>query len=361
MKKIKFVAIVFAFCLLFISCNTSKKADIVKITRDSFKTSFVLTNPKEIIIDSLLYPDCFNIMYDSIIVVQNNYKCEYLLELYSLNSLQSLGKFVKKGNGPGEMSSCRVSIHSSTNPVFTLEDRNKNFLYQVNLDSMIRKQKLYVEKKIHLINPNFNPYFNVISLDGKNYLGNNMWYMNDKEYTNSNKPFIYNSSAEAPNYNKLTFVGAVNGSILIPLKKEKRIIAADSHIDNIKILNDTLGLIKEISGPDFYTPTYVVAKNDYPGKFIDFGDHKSFKTYIGYTLTDKFVYLIYNGTDSYDPSKLTPVEVFKFDFEGNPISRYKLDRYLYSISIDTKNGYLYGTSKISYEESRVLIRYKLPD
>jgi len=53
------------------------------------------------------------------------------------------------------------------------------------------------------------------------------------------------------------------------------------------------------------------------------------------------------------------VEVFKFDFDGNLLKDYLLDRYVYTLSIDGKEEYMYCTARNSYDEEPYLIRYKL--
>lgn len=331
MKQIKFFTVVILL-LLFVACNSNKNFDITRITRESFKTNINLENPEEIIIDSLLNPTAFDILYDTIIVVQNQPNCDYLLELYSLRSLKPITKIIRKGNGPYEMISCIPFIHSSTDPNFLLQDRNKNIYYVVNLDSMLNLNRLYYTKKINM-NADIHPDFDIVSLDGSNYFGYNMWYLSNKEYTNSDQPIIKNSLEDSHlKQQYVNFVASVNGAFLIPLKEKKQLMIADAHLDNIKIVNDSLEIIKEIVGPDFFSPSYTAVQNDSPEKFITFENNKFFKTYTNYTMTDEFIYLIYHGTTSFDPLNHTPVEVFKLDFDGNPICRYKLDRYIYTTS-----------------------------
>lgn len=54
-----------------------------------------------------------------------------------------------------------------------------------------------------------------------------------------------------------------------------------------------------------------------------------------------------------------PVEVFKFDFNGNPICRYELDRYVSNISIDSDDDFLYDTYRKSAADYPVLVKYKM--
>lgn len=56
---------------------------------------------------------------------------------------------------------------------------------------------------------------------------------------------------------------------------------------------------------------------------------------------------------------LSPVEIFKLDFDGNLLCNYKLDRYVYSISINKKEDTLYCASRPSVMEPPVILKYKL--
>lgn len=102
-----------------------------------------------------------------------------------------------------------------------------------------------------------------------------------------------------------------------------------------------------------------VNKDNY--NYIVFEKGKTYRGYLAYTTTDKHIYLVYEGTNGtpYQTMDLPPVEVFKFDWEGNLLSTYQLDKYIYTISVDSSEKYLYGTSCNSYEGEIVFIRYPI--
>ena len=103
------------------SCTPQKEvAGDVSFSREDFQTTKELSNPQEIAIDSLLNPAGFRVMNDSVLVVVNQPNCEFLLELYSLNTLQPLAQLITKGNGPGEMFSCALGLHSNASDNFYL-------------------------------------------------------------------------------------------------------------------------------------------------------------------------------------------------------------------------------------------------
>lgn len=280
------------------------------------------------------------------------------MELYSLHTLKPIAKLIQKGNGPYDLTSCITFINSSIDPNFLIQDRSTDIYYLTNIDSILQYKRFSYSKKINF-GHNIHPDFGIVSLDNNNYYGYNMWYLNDRTYSSSNDPILkVSSDYNETQYNE-NFVAAVNGAYLIPIKEQSQIMIADAREDNIKILDDSLKVVKEIIGPDFFSPKYVVAQNSPMEKFISFSNEQFYRAYTNYTITDNFIYLIYEGTNSFNPLELKSVEVFKFDKKGNPITRYELDRYIYNISIDSKEEYLYGTHRSSLEDYPMLLKYKL--
>ena len=95
------------FCVAALLCSCSRTGNgvngNVEFSREDFKDTKELQNPEKIVIDDLLYPASFRVMDDSVLVVGNQPVCEYMLELYSLNTLKPIKQLITKGNGPGEM------------------------------------------------------------------------------------------------------------------------------------------------------------------------------------------------------------------------------------------------------------------
>ncbi len=101
MKTKNLIAVIAAAFLS--SCTPQKEVagDVSFFARGLSDNKKELSNPQEIAIDSLLNPAGFRVMNDSVLVVVNQPNCEFLLELYSLNTLQPLAQLITKGNGTG--------------------------------------------------------------------------------------------------------------------------------------------------------------------------------------------------------------------------------------------------------------------
>jgi hypothetical protein len=71
------------------------------------------------------------------------------------------------------------------------------------------------------------------------------------------------------------------------------------------------------------------------------------------------VYEGLNKTDYAPEKQLFPVEVLKFDWNGNLLCDYQLPQYVYAISVDSKEEYLYATTRVSAMDAAYMVRYKL--
>lgn len=358
---------IFVFILIFVcSCqNGTKESETLNFTRDNFKQQIVLSNPEEITLEELLNPAVFYVIQDSILVVQNQLNCDYMLELYSINTLQPLAQVASKGNGPGEMSSCACFIESGTSSVFYIQDTQRNMYYTVNIDSILKSHELEFLNQFKY-NSTRLPNSEICLLDNQRYVAYNMWYLDSKEFDNHiSQPLAIHpigeqdlsqseQSEEFP-----YFVASVNGAHLLKNPVNGTIWAADMHKDQIDIYDDSLNLIKTLKGPDHFEVKYVRKQINAPVAFITFEDDKYCQAYSSYFLTDKHIYIIYEGNQHFNPENLQPVEVFKFDFEGNPIADYKLDHYVYSISVDKNEKFLYCSSRSTVMEPAKLLKYKL--
>ena len=158
------------------------------------------------------------------------------------------------------------------------------------------------------------------------------------------------------------FVGDVNGGNFIKLPN-RTVWLTDFHQDKITIFNDSMQVMKTIIGPDRFALEYVEKKTNFPLPFISFSNDRTIESYQLATYTDKHVYVIYKGVNEKksDTPTFKPVEVFKFDYDGNPITCYTLDRLVYQISVDRNEEYLYATARTSPDEPARLVRYSIKE
>ena len=360
--KVKFLVRALVVIVLAVGCTSRKELSGDNyFSREDFKETKILNNPEEIVIEDLLNPASFRVMNDSVLVVGNQSNCDYLLELYSLNTLQPLVQMITKGNGPGEMFSCGLGLHSNASSEFYVQDQNANTCYMVNLDTLLYHRRFVPMSKFKY-SSEVLPTSDLCPTGDGRYIGYHMWYLDDKQFSTVKSPVSFYEEGEDSGKGMSDypfFVASVNGARLFLSPYDRNLWMADMHRDVIRIYNDSLREVCTLDGPDHLSPRYTRKQINAPFAFVTFADDCDYRAYTDYFLTDKSIYLVYEGTKHFDPQKMSAVEIFKLDYAGNLLCNYKLDRYVYSISVNTSEDILYCASRTSMMEPPVILKYKL--
>ena len=362
----KSIALFFCIMLVLVcsSCRRTvdKGSTTIHFTYADFKEERQLSNPQELTMDSLLYPASFYLLRDTLIVVNNQPMCEYLMEIYSLNHLDKpLLQIAPKGSGPNDLASCTCSIHNNESDEFYVESPSTNTYYRTDIGVILQNKKFVPTDKFQYASLSHN-LSDICVLDDSFYVAYNIWYVDDPAFSNGVKaPLQRYAKSELPKDEGLmeNFVGPVNGARIFYDQRRHEIWAMDLHKDRISIYNDSLQLLKEMIGPDNLQPQYTQVKSNAPFAFISFTGDRSYMGYLNYCLTQEHVYLIYSGETHYSPEALQPVDVFKLKYDGTLECVYHLDKHLLTISVDSKEEYLYGTARDALDGYSVFVRYKL--
>jgi hypothetical protein len=362
-KNLLMMSMALLFC---IGCNSNKPTEtVIHFNREDAALQIDLHDPDTIVFGDLLNPTAFHVMYDTLVIVQNQSNCDYLLEMYSLLSKTQIAEFAQKGGGPDDFVSCSGFVHSATDSLIYLIDQQKNMYYVINVPASLASGKLSIRQRFQY-NSEIHPYSDISIVDSEHYIGYNMWYLNSLEYSNNVpalKRYSINQEYQYDNPNPMEkydyFVAAVNEGHLLTNPVNKDIWFLDGHQDKIDIYNDSLKIIKTLSGPDGNNLSYTYVKNVV--SVVAFENNKRYRAYTNYTYTNKHIYVIYEGAGkgNFNPKDLQPIEVLKFDWDGNLICVYNLDHFVYAISVDSEEKYLYCTTRLSIEGEAHLVRYKL--
>ncbi|MDR3268375.1 MAG: TolB-like 6-bladed beta-propeller domain-containing protein [Tannerella sp.] len=371
-RKIFSAAMIVAIAFLS-GCRAKKSSDgnatVICFDREQAAQHVALHDSEEIVFEDLLNPAVFRVMYDTLVVVQNQPNCDHLLEIYSLPGKSRIAQFAAKGGGPEDFLSCDCYVYSGADSLIYAIDRQKTICYVVSLPSSLATGRLEYRKRFRY-DAEVHPYSDILVVDGEHYVGYGLWYLNSKKYSN-HVPALKRYTMEAPDNQSAPnnidmgqhdyFVASVNDARLAINPSTKEIWLLDGHQDKIDIYNDSLQIIRTLSGPDGYQLSYTDVQSNIPIPFVMFTNSKTFRSYTDYTFTDKYLYVIYegiNGTD-YNREDLQPVEILKFDLQGHLVCTYRADRFLISISVDSKEEYLYGTARTSVMEEAHFVKYKL--
>lgn len=361
--KLNIYLLLFLLLISMLSCKDDVSVvckNTIIFNRNDFKEQICLSHPDTIVTEAL-NPLFHYIIRDTLILVSNKddsqpFKCG----LYAITG-EMICELAPKGTGPYEFVSASIKVDKNNTDTFYIEDAVQKKLWIYNIDSLINKRSTYKPSVINIPR-------SVISYclyADSTIIGYHFWHCDNKKYNNNVHPLaIYKrDQINEINSQKIEykyFVANVTGALLFTNKSKNEIWCSNYYQDRIDIYNDSLKLIKSLSGPDQYNIKYVeVEQGSNIGIYFD--KENKYEAYRSYCLTDKHIYLLYLAIHDvpYTSNNLPPVEVFKLNWKGELLAIYKLDRYVYSISIDSDEKYLYGTSCNSYDDMPDFVKYKL--
>ena len=209
------------FCLMlgiaFSSCNPTNDEDSITthFTYADFKEERQLSNPQELVMDSLLYPAGFYLLRDTLIVVNNQPACEYLMEIYSLNRLDKpLLQIAPKGSGPNDLVSCACFIHDNENDEFYVESPSTNTYYRTDIGVILQNKKFVPTDKFQYTSLS-HIQSDICVVGDSSYVAYNIWYVDDPAFSNGvAAPLQRYAKSKLPKDEGLmeNFVGSVNGA-----------------------------------------------------------------------------------------------------------------------------------------------------
>ncbi|WP_148296671.1 hypothetical protein [Phocaeicola paurosaccharolyticus] len=354
----KYLCIILSiFTLLLIqSCKDTIKK------RNGFKQAKILTKFEKIDISISAEPYCVRLLNDSVILVNNTYwNNTMLVELYSLKNNRRFSVPIVSGKYKQGIPDCICILNSNADNFFKVNVMCDNTIYTVNADSILKHGIFCFDSQFSYLNIS-DDRSDIFLTDSMHYVAHNIEYINDSLYNNG-----YSSPLFKGKINPDTLVSTeynyvnsdVNGVLIFFNNKTKEIWSADLYSDKISIYDNSLNVIKTIDMHENIKPSYVIndKKVGVTNQFIKF-KAKKIKTFTDYFITSNHVYLTYVGRKE-KKSEETYMEVFKLDLYGNLITDYIVNRYIYSISVDKSEKYLYCLTNQKGRKAPVLLKYEL--
>ena len=362
--------------VLIVTNGCRQENEVISFTRADFPKSITLENPQlvKLEIDSTtMFPWRYEVLRDSLIIVNNRWHEKSFIDVYSLMDGHFMFHLAPKGRGPCEFTWAKFRMDTGDENIFYIDDGTYN--YTIDLDSTLLKSQVHIINNFMYYRANeTHLYTDIAILSDSEFVAYNLWFVDDFGFNNGVPPLIkYSIGKTDTEYegNYKYFPGNVNEVKLIQSPKRDMIWLADVYRPQIKIYNDSLKLVRTINGPDNYIAPIMELPSDLT--ILVFQEGKECLTYDEYTFTDEYVYIIYqrirdvsyyalygsdesNGLPQID---LPPSEIFQFTWDGQPVARYQLDRYARSISLSKDGKSIYVSSVTKMGEEAVLYRYDL--
>ncbi len=281
---------------------------------------------------------------------------------------KSLKKFINYGRGDCEFIVSFASSINAKEKTFTFFENVKKAYYKVYLDSLKTSGNSfeYCPEKIEIpfvSQGQSRFYVDLKPIDNRYYLGY-MGEVTDSMYTviDTKKDTTYNfcSIPNLPGLSQNEIISGkrlFRGNIFIAPTKHK--IALISQPTLIEILDWENGTLSRKKSIEFFRYKFKINHEYKSISRRGFGNKEGFV--IG-DVTDKFIYVGYSGHTEEEMAKMgvypSVFYVLVFDWDGNPIKRYDLNRTVIGMVVDKDDSGMYGISLGSPEIPQInLVHY----
>lgn len=343
----KFIVVLFFSLPIFISCKEEKRLDPFENFFYSAETKELVGEEVQLNSDNLYFSHLFEMLWADNLLIVSDSDSGYNLKIIDLTTGQAR-RFCKQGKGPYEMKApiSTFSLDSKNRLLYVTDNVN---YYRFSLDSLKGNVNIplsYIEIKNNGGDFIHSTYANDGYVVGGSY-ENKVSTMNIRDFTTSQK---YNYS-QGPLVEQAFFYNHPWESKCVFFESKSAVMGLVEYENGkIRLNEKSWWKTEEIE---------VVSEN-----IRKTAPPKSPKNgFITSAVTSKYIYTLYSGKILKGNNSeafmdfFTSDMIYVFDWKGNPIKKYKLDRKVRSIAIDDKDEVLYAGSFES-EDSNI-IRYAL--
>lgn len=265
--------------------------------------------------------ECEMIARDSILIVKNQNNTEMFMA-FSLPDFKFIKSFGTFGRGPGEFQYPGLVKDESGQYLCFIYEKANNKLSALTRDFEIielpvvlqKREKTFNDKQLYGISSCEFLYVESVP-KGKAI------FFTKSENDTMNTALIKNLAFSDKHKNWAAYIGdfGVNG-------KKQRAVFAYKYFKRLIFTDLESGISK--------TLVFHVPAETKKGDAVSMLDPSNITHYWGMSSNDKFVYVLYSGRTPVDVSRENNkssgyIYVEKFDWNGNPVSKYKLDHWGY--------------------------------
>jgi hypothetical protein len=346
-SKYQFLTCTMLLCYIVLSCESNPNeseniSNLEPYEYFKFKKSIPLKATNTNINSNDLSVALRMQVVDDLLIIHDYFDVNYLYKAFELKTQKLLFKFGRKGQGPGE-SLYPADLQILNSNTIGLYDSDKHIFMNCIKDSVIKSQSTNVNaNKDCTLDMR---YFKVCKVNNI-FVGTGIF---DNRYAISNsKGQIIDKIGSYP-FQSLLSEKNTTGMLTMAyqgefeINEEKSCIAfamnGSPNIDFMKVKNDTLKVFKSqhIRPPEFK------GQDDKQGMSAAFKKNNKFG-YISTTSNDKYVYVLYSGKTLKDNEfdTFNSTDIIVFDWDGNPVSYFKLLKKVSSIAVNREGTILYG-------------------
>ncbi len=294
---------------------------------------------------------------DTLVLIEFMEKGDWVYQVYGTQNFSYIGGLGKIGDGPNEWRGPRFSGQTeqseTTLGLWVNDMRHRNFQLIDVYKSIDKSEPVVISSKKYPSDLNMNQ--NLFYLNASRWVGN--LGPNAKE---RNQLLIYNplldTSETIPFSIKVANSELLNTSeqystyfTYLALKPDKtKLVSVMNHLSRIDVFDLKNKPIRQST-----TVSKEEKHNDLDGEIIKRDRSYLFNYYMWAFATDSYIYALYHGQSGSKYAKdLISTEIRVFDWNGNPVAKLNIPEYLWSFSVDEKNGFIYGVSYFQEKSMR---------
>ncbi|AUC21956.1 MULTISPECIES: BF3164 family lipoprotein [Polaribacter] len=273
-------------------------------------------------------------------------KSQYIFSNYSLNTGILGDGYLQKGNGPHEVISAASGgvlgnslwVYDATSNKILTTNKNKAIAHNTFSNPNVKK-----------LNEN---YYKIDFIDSLKFVGirSKLSPTSSKfenlNLTSSKSTNSYGKYVNVSKKIKLETISDIYTSTIFSKPTGDKVVLGYRYSDLIEIYDLKSEKCISIQGPQKFDVNYTQEKNQ---NFFYMGKSKTTqKSFINGAVTNKYIYLIFSGhqrknRSEADRKKWTyGKQVYVYDWDGNPIKKITLDRYIYTLGISDDDSTIYS-------------------
>ncbi len=331
------------FLLFIAACNTGNKKEIIIIKETDFQKDKMLIGEYLNIYPTPHCPENILII-DSLLIIKNGDMCnDDFFYIYNKNDNKFLNSFGKRGRGPKEFLSVKMSGQYVKNEnSIKIWVHNRTGFKLINITRSVEENRIVIDDEIIYKSQEFHPVLDAFLLPNINIIGKSLTRLGRLFYYDSNDNKInwieYFPKVTNPPFDEDMIVNLYIGPTSIS-PDNSRIVSALELFKRIDVFSEKTDHLFSLvfdgspENPDFY----VNPNNPIPNDLMHY--------YYDLFLTDKFIYALNINISEAEINKDLDSgysEIHVFCWAGKPIAIYRLNHLIYSITVDENKGYLYG-------------------
>lgn len=362
MKPTKLFSAVILLTIFFvISCDADVEVDLESPDLEVlFPNAALSLKGVALQVDSDSLSNIFSMIVVDSLLIMSSPSRNHLFKIVDLKNDRFVQNYGKKGNGPGELAfpsfiqripenKGRIAIFSK--PAFTF--------YETSVREVLESADSKPNKVVAGIDFNTQK---VARAKNRKYVAVGIYsnrFATIDENGDTLKTFLdYPFKEDYENTNYQTLAMAFQGGLIVKPDGSRAVFAV-SNSANVDI----------IDLQDFSNPTLVKRIHSWKPSFSDQSSGNSLSTavkrdnrfgYTDVTVSENFIYLLLSGRtlEKYGNDAFQANRLLVFDWSGNPVRSFLLEKDTRAIAVDETDSYLYSFID---EEDPMIIKYVLPN